>query len=193
MAMLYGHEVRVTASGAQFRAVTCENCACQYLYRLTRRVSKSSVLTVPDHAAESTQQQLGASAQRQLDRHLRKAVDPVSCPDCGYLQRAMVRTVKLERFGWLILIAMALGFVTLVTYTLSAVEVLPFAAPVILAVLVVTGLLTASAWSMLPRLNSPGRMARRLQTPCGSAIRKTDVPEELLAELFADDPMSRGS
>jgi hypothetical protein len=155
------------------RVVTCEHCGCVYLYRLGRRLQ-----AIGHDDIDAT--------RKRLSRTLKKSIDPISCPDCGYLQRAMVRTAKLERIGWVILLTLALSFVALVLSTLAAVDLLPVALPVAFVALAASAILAVSAAVILPEMNRPDRMARRVLTPTGSSIRRRDVPDDLVIELIPD-------
>ena len=98
----------VSVQRNELRGVSCENCGCQYLYRLSRRIVQS----YPVHTgSEEEAHRAARGVEKRIRKIAKRSVDAIPCPDCGYLQRAMVRSVKLEGLAWLLLIAMGVFFV----------------------------------------------------------------------------------
>ena len=170
----------ISADGAALRGVTCENCDCQYVYRLSRRVSQHGH-GIPDPSA--------ASVKKRLTRELRRAVDPVPCPDCGYLQRHMVRAVKMEKLAMLILIAIPTALVCGVLVVLGFMDdlglvSLSFACG--FAALSLAALATAAFFIVLRDHNTRERMAHRLKEPANRTLRREDFPGKFPDDLFGN-------
>src|SRR5260221_2651079 len=69
---------------------TCEKCGCAYRYELVRR-GQGAI----QYKFKGKDFQIDPASQRvvitkEFAEQLRKAVDPVACPDCGWYFTAMV-------------------------------------------------------------------------------------------------------
>lgn len=89
-----------TAHAEIWRQVTCEKCECEYVYlhRLTAKHSEASFYGANDDAARA---QAPYGAQARLAYLAKNAVEPVACPECGYLQADMCEEIRKRRFGWM--------------------------------------------------------------------------------------------
>lgn len=171
--------VPVTVKGAALRGITCERCGCQYLYRLTREITRRSRTPAPEAPDPAR------AARKVLKRELKWGIDPVPCPDCGYLQRAMVRRIKLEKAAVLILIFAGSAAFNGLFFLLAYVGVFSMAVPEISTVLAMAPM-PFMLWVTIQRNhNTPQQMESRLQPEAPLALRRKDFPE-LPAELFDD-------
>jgi hypothetical protein len=100
--MIVGKTTHFTAAttAAINRDVRCEKCGCAYRYELVRRGEGmgSAVYGIGEGAAE---RRADRRARELLEEHLANAVDPVACPDCGWLQAKMVRELRDRHYRWL--------------------------------------------------------------------------------------------
>lgn len=95
MIVYYSKTYRHAMSRAVLKDVSCERCKCAYRYELIRRVERtSSGLFSSASSAEK-------NASKALEKALRKGVDPVPCPDCGWFQQPMVHEYRRRRLKWL--------------------------------------------------------------------------------------------
>src|SRR5436189_1879758 len=104
MAGLYfGKNYTAAVSGTSVKQVHCEQCGCDYFYRMVRRGEGRG--TSPYYLDnKGAQRRAERNAQRKLEKLLRKGIDPVPCPDCGWFQRDMVREVRRRSQRWLLVI-----------------------------------------------------------------------------------------
>lgn len=95
-------------SGSVIKLVTCEQCNEEYAYRLIRRGqgTGSAVYGIGSGAAKLRAEQGAAKA---LKKRLERGIDPVPCPDCGWIQETMVRELRRRRHRWLIGVSVTLG------------------------------------------------------------------------------------
>jgi hypothetical protein len=173
--------VTFTARGAALRGVTCEHCGCQYLYRLTRIVHETKTLP---HGMRP--EQLRNSTSKRLNRIMRSSIDPVPCPQCGRLQRDMIRSLRWKRVGVVVLLAMGAALVTLVLLFLTRLpDVIPVSmiVPLAFAILSFGSLFVAVCWIFHQDHNSRIKVEQRLLNPNLRAIRREDYPD-LAPELF---------
>jgi DNA-directed RNA polymerase subunit RPC12/RpoP len=86
------------ASGT--RDVNCEKCSHRYTYELKRTVAghASTAYHVDERGAG---ERAIRAAQANLEKSLKMAVNPVRCPQCGWLQADMVREVRRRRLSGL--------------------------------------------------------------------------------------------
>jgi Flp pilus assembly protein TadB len=162
----------VSVSASALRGIRCENCNAEYLYKMTRRATETH--TAPPNARAHVEKSVAKRAKKSL----KKGIDPVPCPACGYLQRNMVRTVKSEQIAMLMLIAMPVMFVIAIVAFLSFFWMYA----VIFTSLIV--LVVAAVLIVLRDHNTRQRMEQRLMNPSPTAILRKDFPGELPSELF---------
>ena len=121
---------RGRARGQVTRRVSCERCPCRYQYELSRDVSAVSavplvafvflapfMLVSARHpgllfrrftfwgkatlgATAGTTNEGDDAAMRKLGRALKRHVEPVACPQCGWYQRPMVAEVRRRALAW---------------------------------------------------------------------------------------------
>jgi len=93
--------VSVPRIGQIEKTVCCERCSCQYGYVTYRRAVARGTYQIwggKDKAINEASRKAALKVQKLLAR----AIEPVPCPGCGWVQSAMVRDVR-ERFGqWMI-------------------------------------------------------------------------------------------
>jgi hypothetical protein len=184
------YNIKVTAHGTVLRGVTCEHCGCQYVYKLTRQIS--GYHNCPD-ANPQTIHDLQKPVMRRVKRAAKEGIDPVPCPDCAYLQRSMIRTIRLERLAILLLVAVGAMLITLVLTVLSNIDDLVswgLTVPIVFAAIAFCILLAFAAAILRKDWNSHQRVENRLQKPNIRAIRRNDFPD-LPAELFQDAPVGK--
>ena len=110
MFVYVGRNYRAAVSGTVIKDVRCEKCGCEYLYRMIRRGEGSG--SSPYYLNnEGAQRRANAGAKRQLQKLLARGVDPVACPDCGWLQAQMVRELRRRSLRGLIYTAITLAIV----------------------------------------------------------------------------------
>jgi hypothetical protein len=108
--LYFGRTYTAAISGTAIKEVRCEECSETYFYKMVRRGEGQG--TSPyylNNAGAERRAQKGA--QTQLEKLLRKGVDPVPCPDCGWFQENMVREVRRRRLRWMIWVAVGFGIV----------------------------------------------------------------------------------
>jgi hypothetical protein len=99
-------QVTVTLEGAVTKLVQCENCRCEYLYKMARRVkgSGTNVLFLDGAGARD---RATSEAEKRLQRALEFGCDPVPCPDCGWYQAKMVPLVRRAYHRWMFILGVA--------------------------------------------------------------------------------------
>src|SRR3954470_7550335 len=97
---------------AAWKQVRCEQCDCEYSYELIRR-AKGVSFTVFHLFHRRAQRSASRRAERKLEKRLARGIDPAPCPECGWVQREMVRELcrrsisKLALLRWLFPCALA--------------------------------------------------------------------------------------
>jgi hypothetical protein len=89
-------------TGRAAKLVRCEACRLEFVYVVERSAESSafSLLFLDESGAEK---RAAESATRRLNSFLDRAVDPVPCPGCGWVQRHMFRPARaLHRRGLLV-------------------------------------------------------------------------------------------
>jgi hypothetical protein len=92
------HEQRATDEGSIGKVVRCEQCAFEYIYRVSRR----------SQGRGFSREAAARRAGNNLTILLSRACEPVPCPMCGWLQRDMVRRARQLRFHGLLTSSMVL-------------------------------------------------------------------------------------
>jgi hypothetical protein len=161
---------RLDASSSSLRGVTCENCGCEYVYKITRRVMRNTGQPTEGFAKD---------AMRAADKAAAQGHDPVECPDCGFLQRGMVRSLKAERIAILVLVAMGAAFLTAVLLLVANVAEWASgpAVPATFGVMSVVAIVFLAIHQLLRDINTPDRMRKRVAKPSNRALRRRDFPE----------------
>jgi hypothetical protein len=105
-----GKKYTATVTGSMMKAVVCEQCRLEYVYRLTRQAQGegTSLLGLNDGGAERRAMD---AANIVLKKILDRAQDPVPCPGCGWYQEAMIAIVRRTRRGWMRRLAVVSGVV----------------------------------------------------------------------------------
>lgn len=99
-----------SVSGSIKRRAHCEKCGGDYVYELSRHVSGTARVgprTDNDDAREGSRHR----AARNLDKTLREAIEPVPCPQCGWLQSSMVKDLKKHHHRWMNKLGLVLAIV----------------------------------------------------------------------------------
>jgi hypothetical protein len=103
---------------AEWKQVRCEQCDCEYGYELIRR-AKGEAVTLFHLFQQRAQRAASRRAECKLEKRLARGIDVAPCPQCGWVQREMVRelrgrsTSKLAFVRWLIPCALATSALTL--------------------------------------------------------------------------------
>ncbi len=112
--MIYvGRRYTSRVSGSVLKGAYCENCECEYLYKMVRTAEGqgSSPYYLDNAGAERRAQE---SAINSLTAAL-KGVDAVPCPDCGWYQKNMLWKMG-GSYGWLIAMWVIGAFATFICY-----------------------------------------------------------------------------
>lgn len=102
MFLLYTHRLYTAAMTARtIKNVHCEKCECDYAYELIRRGSGqgSSAYGLNNKGAQTRAEK---AARSDLHRKLVQGVDPVACPDCGWVQAAMIADLRRRAHRWVL-------------------------------------------------------------------------------------------
>jgi len=81
--------------------VTCEKCDCAYRYQLVRR-GKGAASAPYYIGMESGRRRAQANACQDAAKKLERGIEPVACPDCGWVQSNMVAEMRRRAGRWLI-------------------------------------------------------------------------------------------
>jgi len=100
MIVYFGQNFTAAKTGTAVREVICEKCGCDYRYRLFRRGAGSgtSPYSMDNKGAQRRAENMAA---KKLQKLLLYAVDPVPCPECGWIQADMVDEYQSRHHGWL--------------------------------------------------------------------------------------------
>lgn len=93
MFVVHCEEFSAASVGRTVKTTTCEKCACDYQYDMTRR-GMGVVTTVYGIGRKIAKDQAARSAAAHLNDLLAHSHDPVPCPDCGWIQSYMVASVR---------------------------------------------------------------------------------------------------
>jgi tellurite resistance protein len=106
----YGTRYTAKVTGSVLKQCRCEACGEEYTYTAQRRAAGTgtSFLWLNDGGA---QQRAAIGAQVQVALQLQRAVDPVACPGCGWLQADMVRVLKRRRLKWILWASLPMALV----------------------------------------------------------------------------------
>jgi tellurite resistance protein len=108
----YGTKYKAKVTGSVLKQCRCEACGEEYTYTAQRRASGTgtSFLWLDDGGAR---ERAAIGARVQVALKLNRAVDPVACPACGWLQSDMVRVLKRRRLNWILWASLPVAFVCL--------------------------------------------------------------------------------
>jgi len=100
MVFYAGRNYTTTLTNSINKEACCEKCGAHYLYTLTRKVTGtgSSPYYLNNAGAQKRSRK---DAEKKLVKALKKGVDPVPCPQCGWLQADMVRVVRKGNYKWM--------------------------------------------------------------------------------------------
>ena len=166
--MIYvGKRYTSRVSGSVLKGAYCENCECEYLYKMVRTAEGqgSSPYYLDNAGAERRAQQ---AAINSLTASL-KGVDPVPCPDCGWYQKNMLWTMG-GSYGWMIVLWVIGAIATFICYQ-SGLEPFLYAAT---ATIFFFGLWRILKSSFNPNLKAATRVKNR---PKG-------IPEAILRSVL---------
>lgn len=80
---------------------SCERCRCNYGYTIFRRAIGRGSYFIFGSDAKATVEASREAVARANER-LAKAIEPVPCPDCGWVQSAMIRQIRRDCARWMI-------------------------------------------------------------------------------------------
>jgi hypothetical protein len=148
--MLYvGRTYTATLTGDAVKGVQCQNCGCEYFYKLVRTAQgQGSSPYFLDNSGASNRAH--NAAQKALAKAL-KGIDIAPCPDCGWLQSDMVKKVKSDKYGWLLIIALIVIAAALFSAFFGISKFLLFSAA--------TGITLFSLWRILRSNCKPNLLA----------------------------------
>jgi hypothetical protein len=88
----YGSTYTATVSGSSWKRVICQNCGCDFVYKITRSAegSGSSILWRNESGAMLKAKY---QAQSNLNAQLTGSFSIIHCPNCGYYQDYMVKEI----------------------------------------------------------------------------------------------------
>lgn len=81
-----------TLTGTRAKAVKCEKCQFDYLYKVTGKAT--GVLSSPDGRGSET-------VEHKLDFMLDNIIEPIPCPSCGWTQANMIPIAKARYKRWM--------------------------------------------------------------------------------------------
>ncbi|HNC32155.1 MAG TPA: hypothetical protein PKX08_19225 [Cyclobacteriaceae bacterium] len=89
----YGTKYTVQSSGYIWKPVTCENCGCEYVYRIQHRTSGTATnpLWLNKQGAITKAED---RAQANLEKYLKNASHDYPCPNCGFFQAKAIQHKK---------------------------------------------------------------------------------------------------
>lgn len=106
--MIHGTTYVAAQIAPVVRQVHCEKCGCDYAYEMIRR-GTGVTSTVYELFPQRQSKAAVARAAKSLQRQLEQDHDPVGCPDCGWIQRAMVADLRRRAYGWMMKPALAIS------------------------------------------------------------------------------------
>ena len=98
MRIPYGASYGTSVAGSALKRVECDSCGCEYVYQL-QRTGAGEGLSLLWMQEEKAQKEAASAAEKDLKRELKKAIDLVPCPGCGWYQKKMVRAAKPTPMG----------------------------------------------------------------------------------------------
>lgn len=107
MSIPLGMKYTSTVSGSIAKHVQCEQCSEEYVYIAERQASGegSSALFLDNQGGK---QRAADRAVKSLQKSLEKAVEPVPCIGCGWLQSDMVAEAKRRHHRWMLYVGCTL-------------------------------------------------------------------------------------
>jgi hypothetical protein len=96
--VMHVETIAVTSTGKRTLRVRCERCSCEYEYEMIRRGTGHASLI---GSQESSTKRATKQSEKRLERSLARDAEPVACPQCGWLQRAMVAEVRRRHHRWM--------------------------------------------------------------------------------------------
>jgi uncharacterized tellurite resistance protein B-like protein len=97
MAIPYGPEYKATSKGKKHVQVLCSNCDATYWYQVERE-AESSARSFLWLDIKQTKKRAAEKSRDKVSELLQDAIDPVPCPDCGWLQADMCLELKKQKF-----------------------------------------------------------------------------------------------
>src|SRR4051794_28900981 len=94
-----GMNFSASVAGSEIRHIKCVQCGCEYVYVAyaagSGKSSTFSLLQDQDAAAARAR----VEARAEMKRNLRKTIPAVACPDCGWYQPDMIRSLRRKRLS----------------------------------------------------------------------------------------------
>jgi hypothetical protein len=119
MIWYFGRRYTTKLTGSIRQRASCEKCGSAYTYLVTRQgLGQGTSPYMLDNAGAA--ERAREAAQRRLNDKLQKAIDPVPCPKCGWVQANMVEEARRRRLRWMRNVGIFLPILTLVPYGLIA-------------------------------------------------------------------------
>lgn len=117
--MSVGMAYTSTVEGSAVKVVICEQCGQDYVYIVTRKATGegSSVLFLDNSGAQRRAQD---RAMKTLQAELDKAIEPVPCVSCGWLQQDMVREARKRYHRWMTVTGAILTLVGAIVLVITA-------------------------------------------------------------------------
>jgi hypothetical protein len=182
-----GHEHSITASGSVLKEVRCEECRCEYSYRMVRSGSGTATSWIFfDNQGVRAKERAAEKAKVDLERLLESDCDAVPCPECGHYQAHMYRAFRRGYRIWMLRYGMytllLFGACLVITWLCSLNEGFKDEPDLIRRFWIVTisiggvGLALILAREVLSRLTDPNASDAETRRQLGQsrAVRKTD-------------------
>lgn len=113
MGIPYGTEYTAQITLRAQKTAVCECCSEEYIYEVERKASGQgmSFLWMDNDGA---QERASERARQNGAAAIAKAIDPVPCPGCGWLQEGMIRILKNKRRMWVLCAGLVAAAVLLI-------------------------------------------------------------------------------
>jgi hypothetical protein len=113
MLVYFGRRYFVRTLGSAIKRVDCERCHTVYYYEIVR--TGAGMGEAPYMLGQaSAAQRAAAGAEASLRAALSTDTEPVACPTCSWVPKDVERNYRQTRFGWVPVVATALGFIAAV-------------------------------------------------------------------------------
>lgn len=107
----FGTSITVTSTGNETKLANCDHCGEQYGYVVERTAKGNGhapFMLFKGSVTRSAEKQ----AAKKLERALKKAYDPVPCPNCALYPTSMAKRMRKDRFSELWSLGIGLLFVS---------------------------------------------------------------------------------
>jgi hypothetical protein len=106
--LIHGTKYDAAQVAPVVRHVHCEKCGCDFSYEMIRR-GTGAASTAYGLFAKTRAKAAVAEAAKSLQQQLEQDQDPVGCPDCGWIQSAMVADLRRRAHRWMMKPAWAIS------------------------------------------------------------------------------------